>query len=131
MFSFYRKHIAVFFALLFVVSQLTHVVHIVFEHEHGFCEHHAHNEVEHHKEEHETDSEFHKIFKEKTAFSETHDCAFCQQFQKTNLNFEKVFNIDIKNPNYHTYKPVLFNRLLSSSFLLDDVSLRGPPSIFL
>lgn len=124
MLRFYKKHIALFFTLLFITSQLNYVVHTLFEHQHDVCEHA-------HPESHETDSKTYKTVKEKASFNETHDCAVCQLFQSIRLVFVKVFNLDIHSQLYNGYKFILFTKSLLSSFLLEEVSLRGPPSFFI
>lgn len=119
----YKKHIALFLALLFAVSQLNYAIHTLFE-SHSECSAHHHIEYSGNVE----DFDIYKPVKE-TSFNEVHSCTFCQQFQKVNLSFAQISSLNIENQFNNFCKSSLFYRMLSSNFLLDDISLRGPPSI--
>lgn len=119
----YKKHIAFFFALLFVASQFNYAVHALFEHHES--EHHC--EVSLQKNTHE---DHNVAVYEESSFNNSHeDCPLCQQYQSIKLYSAKFFTFIINSKMFYDYKSYIYIKPLFSSHLFGDISLRGPPSI--
>ncbi|WP_103866203.1 hypothetical protein [Aquimarina sp. I32.4] len=115
----YKKHIALFFALLFIVSQLDFAFHSLFE-----C--HADTNAVSITE---LSIKNAPISGNDSFFDDVCDCLLCQQHQITKLYLDHSFEIGIKNNTYYHYKSIAYKTLFSYSYLLSNASLRAPPAI--
>ncbi len=122
----YKNHIALFFAILFTVSQFYHTVHTFIEKSH----HHCVGETFVAKEK-TTDNSGYKILKSTKSFGESHHCAICQQLQSFKIYFANNTLLEIKKSTLNSFKTIYHRDFLFSAYLLENQSLRGPPSFFL
>lgn len=128
----FKKHIALFFSILFVVSQLNYAIHTVFEdHHQGKCLNHTHHHHDFEKKESVTTNAYaYKTIKEKGSFDELNNCTLCQQYQSFKLHFTESKSLKIDKEVINSYKTILHKTSLFSKYLLKNISLRGPPTTF-
>lgn len=119
----HKNHITLFFALLVVMVQLSNLVHVISD----LFDEHSHSACCYFEEQGSVNFDTYTIGE--ISFSETHDCIICQQFQKINFYFVSSLGVSINKCFSNIFKLVVFRSLLTSNFLLDNVSLRAPPTL--
>lgn len=118
----YKKHIAIFFVLLFIVSQINHGLHNILEpHSHSHCTHSLIDEDN-------TDLAVNISDKKDVIYNGFHDCLLCQQHQSLKFYNADSFQFKPKKTITNTYKGFTYIKPLLTSYLLRSTSLRAPPA---
>ncbi|WP_103072538.1 hypothetical protein [Aquimarina sediminis] len=114
----YKRHIALFFALLFVTTQLSHTLH-------NFSDTHNHHQKRLLSDIGIDDD---TVSKNNVFFDDICDCLLCEQHQTIKLSVANPFNFEIKEATNLAYRLEVYTSPLFSTYLLENSSLRGPPA---
>ncbi|WP_139254309.1 hypothetical protein [Cellulophaga fucicola] len=120
--NFFRKHIAIFFCLLFLVSQASYVFH-------NFSEPHNHN---HYAALDSKDKDISPLVIENTEFTTAvYDCLLCHQFKLTKVVVANENKLQIIKPTLTHYSNTEYVAPYTFLYLLSNSSLRAPPATVL
>ncbi|MDO6489898.1 MULTISPECIES: hypothetical protein [unclassified Cellulophaga] len=121
--KFFKKHIALFFCLLFLVSQASYVFHTYLEpHNHT----HTNNTLEF------STVDFTPLAVETAEFSTAiYDCLLCHQFKLTKVIIAYENKLKVKEPIATHYLKIEYVEPYTFFYLLSNSSLRAPPTVSL
>lgn len=119
----YKKHTALFFAILFSVSQFIYVGHFFFH------SHHHHLEQEFFSTEKSNKATCKIEQKEVHSSNDFFNCFICQQHQTVELYQVSAFAFSIKNTILNNKDNFTYTNPYFSNNLLQNPSLRAPPSV--
>lgn len=119
----YKKHIALFFTMLFLASQFAYIGHLLFDSHHNHFEHHIAS-IKNNQ-----DDIYNAQAKEIFSSNDFYSCLICQQHQSVEFYQVTGFTFKTKNNIVNNNERVNYvNPYFSDNFFILP-SLRAPPSV--
>ncbi|WKB82973.1 hypothetical protein QYR09_08005 [Cellulophaga lytica] len=117
--KFFKKHIAIFFCLLFFVSQISYVFHT-------YLEPHNHN---HYTTLESKSVDHNSLLLENTEFTTAiYDCLLCHQFKLSKIVVAYENKLQIKKETSTHYLKTAYVEPYTFFYFLSNSPLRAPPS---